>query len=200
MSHGDKKKSSERITSFGCQLTDESDHCVVTISHDPSDLPSVHGSLPHRHRAVLSPDNSVSVTSPTKCDDDTKELRLLQALNDKNDAAIDECLNVEDVHHWINNEIDVKKLRNPVTSFDPAKDTTCIKYAVRHCDAFTVNRLLETGADVRAVYSCGCKLLTKACRTHIDANAKVTLLLQRDASLINELDCCGAPHHLLYLQ
>ena len=192
MSH-DNKESEERIQQpVVCQLTDEADHCVVTLSFDPNDLPSVHGLLHRVHRGTSSSEtNSASVTSPTQCDDDTNALRLLQALNDQNDTEIDECLSLKDVHHWINNEIKLNKLRNPVTSFDPEKHTTCIKYAVRHCDAVTVRRLLEAGADVRAVYSCGCRLLTKACRSDVDSNAKVTLLLQRDASPINELTCTG---------
>ena len=187
-----EKKSEERIQSFDWQLTNEAEHCAVTISSDPSDLPSIHGLLQSVHQGMLSSDVSVRVTSPSQCDDDTNALRLLQALNDKNDGAVDACLSVEDVHHWINNKIELKMLRNPVTSIDPLATTTCIRYAVNHCDAFAVHRLLEAGADVRAVFNCGCKPLTKACRSDVDANAKVKLLLQRDASLIDELDCCGA--------
>ena len=167
-------KREERMIPLVRQLTDQADQCAVTLSCDAkNDLPSVHGILlPRVHRGISSPEVSVSVTSTAQCDDDTNALRLLQALNDKNVTAIDESLATEDVYHWINNEIDVKMLRNPVSSFDLEKDTTCIKYAVRHCGAASVRRLLEAGADVRAVYNCGCKLLTTAYGSDIDQTRK----------------------------
>ena len=69
---------------------------------------------------------------------------------------------------------------------------THCKYAVEFSDATTVKRLITAGADVSVVYSCGCKLLTKACESGTDASDKVRYLLQCDASLVNELNCTGA--------
>ena len=42
---------------------------------------------------------------------------LLQALNDQNQAAIDELLAVTDVRMWINNDLPPKNIQNPVKQF-----------------------------------------------------------------------------------
>ena len=42
---------------------------------------------------------------------------LLQALNDQNQAAIDERLATPDVRMWINNDLPPKNIQNPVKQF-----------------------------------------------------------------------------------
>ena len=158
---------------------------AVQVTYRPTD--TTHSSLSLLHNGLTSAANrpTVSVMSVTPGDD--RSLRLLQALQDQNQAVIDESFEAEDVRQWwVNNEVDLMKLHNPDVG-----NTTCLKYAVEFSDATTVRRLLLAGADVRAVYTCGCKLLTKACQSDVDASAKVRHLLQRDASLINEPDCTG---------
>ena len=42
---------------------------------------------------------------------------LLQALNDQNQASIDELLATPDVRMWINNDLPPKNIQNPVKQF-----------------------------------------------------------------------------------
>ena len=46
-----------------------------------------------------------------------KSKSLLQALNDQNQASIDELLATPDVRMWINNDLPPKNIQNPVKQF-----------------------------------------------------------------------------------
>ena len=112
-------------------------------------------------------------------------LRLLQALNDKHQAAIDECVAAEGAKDWINYDVDPKQLDNPVREFKDVASITCLTFASLVNDVQTVRQLVESGADPTVTDSEGCSVLHYACASRVDAQAKVTYLLQRDASLVN---------------
>ena len=112
-------------------------------------------------------------------------LRLLQALNDKHQAAIDECVAAEGAKDWINYDVDPKRLDNPVRAFKDVASITCLTFASLVNDVQTVRQLVESGADPTVTESEGCSVLHYACASRVDAQAKVTYLLQRDASLVN---------------
>ena len=112
-------------------------------------------------------------------------LRLLQALNDKHQAAIDECVAAEGAKDWINYDVDPKQLDNPVREFKDVTSITCLTFASLVNDVQTVRQLVESGADPTVTDSEGCSVLHYACASRVDAQAKVTYLLQRDASLVN---------------
>ena len=112
-------------------------------------------------------------------------MRLLQALNDKQQAAIDECVAAEGAKDWINYDVDPKQLDNPVREFKDVASVTCLTFASLVNDVETVRQLVESGADPTVTDSEGYSVLHYACASRVDAQAKVTYLLQRDASLVN---------------
>ena len=128
--------------------------------------------------------NLNSETSTTD-DDVDGSLRLLQALNDKHQAAIDECVAAEGAKDWINYDVDPKQLDNPVREFKDVASVTCLTFASLVNDVQTVRQLVESGADPTVTDSEGCSVLHYACANRADAQAKVTYLLQREASLVN---------------
>ena len=80
---------------------------------------------------------------------------LLQALNDRNQAAIVERLATVGVKHWINNRALPKKLENPIRQFKDVESITCLAFASLVNDARTVQQLIEAGADVAVTDSEG---------------------------------------------
>ena len=54
---------------------------------------------------------------------------LLQALNDQNQAAIDECLATKGVKDWINRRALPEQLDNPIRQFKDVKTITCLSFA-----------------------------------------------------------------------
>ena len=114
-----------------------------------------------------------------------RSLRLLQALNDKHQATIDECVATEGAKDWNNYDVDPQQLDNPVREFKDVVSITCLTFASLVNDVQTVRQLVESGADPTVTDSEGCSVLHYACASHVDAQAKVTYLLQRDASLVN---------------
>ena len=129
----------------------------------------------------MKPDSG---TSPANIDMDSS-LRLLHALNDQRQAAIDECVVAEGAKDWINNAVEPRQLFNPVSDFEDVKSITCLTFASLVNDARTVRQLVESGADVRATDWTGCTPLHYACASRVEAQAKVEYMLQRDASLVN---------------
>ena len=107
---------------------------------------------------------------------------LLQALNDQNPAAIDERLATEGVKDWINHRALPEQLDNPIRQFKGVKSITCLTFASLVSDEATVRQLVEAGADIPVVDSRGCTALHYACASDVDADAKVTYLMQHDAS------------------
>ena len=110
---------------------------------------------------------------------------LLQALNDQNQAAIDERLATEGVKAWINHRALPEQLDNPIRELQDVKSITCLTFASLVKDVQTVRKLVESGADPTVTDSEGYSVLHYACASRVDAQAKVTYLLQRDASLVN---------------
>ena len=72
---------------------------------------------------------------------------LLQALNDQNQAAIDERLATEGVKDWINRRALPEQLDNPVRQFKVVRSITCLTFASLVSDDATVRQLVEAGAD-----------------------------------------------------
>ena len=112
-------------------------------------------------------------------------LRLLQALNDKRQFAIDECVAAEGAKDWINYDVNPKQLHNPVREFKDVASITCLTFASLVNDVETVRQLVDSGADPTVTDSEGCSVLHYACASDVDALAKVTYLLQRASSLVN---------------
>ena len=115
-------------------------------------------------------------------------LRLLQALNDKRQAAIDENVSAPDVKNRINDHVERKRLDNPVWYLIGVDHVTCLTFASFVNDARTVRQLVEAGCDVTGRDSHGQTPLHTACLSNVDANSKVMFLLQRVASLVNASD------------
>ena len=104
---------------------------------------------------------------------------LLQALNDQNQAAIDECLATEGVKDWINRHAVLKQLDNPIRQFKGVTGITCLAFASVVSDDATVRQLVEAGADITATDSRGFSPLHYACASDVDADAKVAYLMRR---------------------
>ena len=102
--------------------------------------------------------NLNSETSTTD-DDVDGSLRLLQALNDKHQAAIDECVAAEGAKDWINYDVDPKQLDNPCREFKDVLSITCLTFASLVNDVQTVRQLVESGADPTVTDSEGCSVL-----------------------------------------
>ena len=107
---------------------------------------------------------------------------MLQALNDQNQAAIDERLATEGVKDWINHCALPEQLDNPIRQFKGLKNITCLAFASLVSDHATVRQLVEAGADIAVTDSWGHSLVHYACASDIDADAKVTYLMQSGAS------------------
>ena len=123
-------------------------------------------------------------------------LRLLQALNDKRQTAIDSGVRAPDMKNWINNHTDRLRLDNSVPYFFGAEQVTCLSFASYISDVRIVRQLVEAGCDVRARDSLGRTPLHCSCQSDIDANSKVLFLLQCDVSLVNATDYYNnAPLH-----
>ena len=108
---------------------------------------------------------------------------LLQALNDRDQEVIDQCLKHKSVKKMINNKVKISEVVNCRESFVDV-DITCLCYASRCNDARTVRQLVQAGADVTASDSRGFTPLHRACGSNIEVKQKVEYLLSCDASLI----------------
>ena len=115
-------------------------------------------------------------------------LPLLQALNDKSQAAIDDCVAAPDVKDWINDHVDRTRLDYRLTYVVGTQHVTCLTFASYVSPSCTVRHLVEAGSDVTARDSCGRTPLHMACLSRVEANSKVVFLLQQDASLVNAAD------------
>ena len=111
-------------------------------------------------------------------------LTLLQALNDRNQEIIDQCLKHKSVEKMINNKVITSEVVNRRESFADVK-ITCLCYASACNDARTVRQLVQAGADVTASDSRGITPLHRSCESKIEAKQKVEYLLSCDASLIS---------------
>ena len=114
----------------------------------------------------------------------SKGIWLLQALNDKNDAIIARCTRDKSVAQWINSNVSLEHISNSRYEFEDEYDAvTPLTYACRLSDARTVRCIVAGGADVTAVASLGRTPLHNACQSQIEAQDKVTFLLNHDTSL-----------------
>ena len=115
-------------------------------------------------------------------------MRLLHSLNDKSQAAIDDCVAAPDVKDWINDHVDRTRLDYRLTYVVGTQHVTCLTFASYVSPSCTVRHLVEAGSDVTARDSCGRTPLHMACLSRVEANSKVVFLLQQDASLVNAAD------------
>ena len=112
-------------------------------------------------------------------------LKLLQALNDRDQKTVSKCAKDKSVKEWIDNRVEVNQIENSNNSFaDHIKDITCLCFASDYSDTRTVQQLVEAGADVNATDSPGETPLHCACASKIEVRRKVEYLLSCDASLI----------------
>ena len=107
---------------------------------------------------------------------------LLQALNDQNQAAIDERRATEGVKDWINKSVFPNRLDNPIREFKHVKSITCLIFTSLVSDEATVRQLVEAGADIDKRDSRGYSPLHYACASYVDSDAKVAYLMQHGAS------------------
>ena len=112
-------------------------------------------------------------------------LRLLQALNDQEQAAIDDCVADDDVKDWIDNCVDYSQLKSPADALNAVEYMTSLTYASRFNGVSIVRQLVGVGADVTATDSRGHTPLHRACESNVDVSAKVNFLLQCNASVVN---------------
>ena len=110
-------------------------------------------------------------------------LTLLQALNDRDQEIIDQCLKHKSVKKMINNKVNISEVVNRRESFFDV-NITCLCYASDCNYARTVRQLVQAGADVTASDSRGITPLHRSCESKIEAKQKVGYLLSCDASLI----------------
>ena len=112
-------------------------------------------------------------------------LKLLQALNDRDQKTVSECAKDKSVKEWIDNRADVKQIENSNVQFsDHIKDITCLGFASRFSDTRTVQQLVEAGADVTATDSLGNTPLHWAIGSEVKAKQIVEYLLSCDVSLV----------------
>ena len=107
---------------------------------------------------------------------------LLQALNDQNQAAIDEYLATKGVKDWINHRAMPEQLDNHIREFKDVKSITCLAFASLVSEARTVQQLIEAGADVAVTDSEGFSPLHYACASDADSDVKTAYLMQRESS------------------
>ena len=153
---------------------------IKMTSHSASDRPSAED--------VVSVLKELHVKANLSQPDVNSPLRLLQALIDMNQTAIDEIIATPDAKDWINDQVDTKHLENPALDLSWVENFTCLIFASIVSDVRTVRLLVEAGCDVTARDSFGKTPLHWACLSGVDANSKVVYLLQRDASLVNAKD------------
>ena len=78
-------------------------------------------------------------------------LKLLQALNDRDQKTVSECSKDRSVKEWIDGRVDVKQIKNSTVPFtNPYKDITCLGFASGYKNTRSVQQLVKTGADVTA--------------------------------------------------
>ena len=113
-------------------------------------------------------------------------LKLLQALNDEKQSAINDSLNDESVKQWINTKCWLKDITKPrLVCSDDTKYGTCLCFAARANDASIVRQLVQSGSDVTITDSDGLTPLHHACVTERDVKEKVAFLLGCDPSLVH---------------
>ena len=115
-------------------------------------------------------------------------LKLLQALNDKDQETVSECAKDKSVKEWIDNRVDVEQIDDAVSSLSDFNDITCLGFASRYSNTRTVQQLVEAGADVTATDSSGRTPLHWTFESDIEVKQKVEYLLSCDASLIRARD------------
>ena len=108
---------------------------------------------------------------------------LLQALNDRDQEVIDQCLKHKSVKKVIDNKVKISEVVNIRGSFVDV-DITGLCYASMCNDTRTVQQLVQAGADVTVTDSREWRPLHRACASKIEAKQKVEYLLSCDASLI----------------
>ena len=118
--------------------------------------------------------------------DSCHTVRLLQALNDESEESTDDCLKHKSVKQWINDQVSVGSVAKPRVKLGNAVESiTCLCYASACADAHTVQKLVQSGADVTVTDSYAQTALHWACRsTTATATETIQYLLSCDASLI----------------
>ena len=128
------------------------------------------------------------VSSVSRCNENNSLQQLPQTVINNTQAEFDQ---IEGASSWIDKKVYPQQLN---CRFNPAQDychydATHLTFASRYHSWNNLQFLLETcGADVSATDSLGRNALHRACTSDVDANAKVTYLLQRDKSLLNGID------------
>ena len=103
-----------------------------------------------------------------------QSMRLLQALNDKSQGTINDCLKQASVKQWIDDNVKVKLITNPRRRFaDDFVSITCLCYASRYSTPGVVRQLVQAGADVTVTDSWQQTPLHWACRSVVDVKEKV---------------------------
>ena len=116
-------------------------------------------------------------------------LKLLLALNDRDQNIVSECAKDKSVKAWIDRKVEVKQIEEPILLFaDHIKDITCLGFASACSNTRTVQQLVEAGADVTATDSSGRTSLHWACESEVKFKQKVEYLLSCDALLIRARD------------
>ena len=92
-----------------------------------------------------------------------------------------------DVKMWIKIPLLPGDIQNPVRKIKRIRTITCLIFASLVSDDATVRQLVEAGADIEVTDSRGSldeiySALHYACASDVDADAKVTYLMQHDAS------------------
>ena len=123
-------------------LTRITELIVKMTSYHASDRPSAQDVV-----SVLKDLNTEVNPSPSEVER-SPALRLLQALNDKKQTAIDECIAAQDVSDWINDQVDRRRLVNPVPYLIGVEHATCLTFASYVNDTRNVDQLVEAGCDV----------------------------------------------------
>ena len=83
-------------------------------------------------------------------------LKLLQALNDRDEKTVSECAKDKSVKEWIDSRVDVKQIENANVTFTyKQKDITCLCFASAYNSTRAVQQLIQVGADVTATDSRG---------------------------------------------